>query len=192
MVSLKDLNPIYKKHQRTSQIVALSNTHIQRTNSIGQTIEFNIANVVLSNKNGKHSYFCKLFSISDELKEKRHIASWQLIQAQSHHNHHHRQHIRKVLVYECNADYSGEPIIHSGDCHDSIRKSKYCRATSIGWWFAGTGERKHHLPEDTGYPIGGDTDYKYILMEVYHETIDNHHNKPSDLNLISNNKGLIP
>ncbi len=180
-ISVKHLNPIYKKHKRTSQIVALNNQQPHSQASSNQFIDFNISNVVLANTNDKFSYYCKLFKVSEKVKRKRHISKWQLLQAESHFNRRDIN-IKKVLVYECSSDYDGEPKIHSGDCHNSIKKTKYCHAASIGWWFHGTGEAEHYLPTNAGYPIGGDTDYKYILIEVYHQSNfkrhNQYHNKP--------------
>ena len=32
----------------------------------------------------------------------------------------------------------------------------------------------HYLPKDTGYPIGGNTDYNFILVEIHYQS---HHSK---------------
>ena len=167
-ISVKHLNPIYKKHKRTSQIVALNNQQPHSQASSNQFIDFNISNVVLANTNDKFSYYCKLFKVSEKVKRKRHISKSASAMSSA--------------MASCSSDYDGEPKIHSGDCHNSIKKAKYCHAASIGWWFHGTGEAEHYLPKNAGYPIGGDTDYKYILIEVYHQSNfkrhNQYHNKP--------------
>lgn len=54
-----------------------------------------------------------------------------------------------------------------GDCFRSKGPKALCQIITYGW--AVGADRVHFFPEDTGYPIGGDTDYKYFVVEVHYD-----------------------
>ena len=54
-----------------------------------------------------------------------------------------------------------------GDCFIGEHPMDLCRTITYGW--AVGAERVNFFPEDTGYPIGGDTDYKYFVVEVHYD-----------------------
>ena len=51
--------------------------------------------------------------------------------------------------------------------------SRLCQASSIGYWLPGL-PLINHLPEDTGYPFGGSTDYKHLLIEIHYSPVGLH------------------
>ena len=73
------------------------------------------------------------------------------------------QNINHILVYECNSDYNGDPIIPAGNCFSRQSYTNHCKKL-INGWSAGA-NTKFYYPDDAGHPISSDL-YSFILVEV--------------------------
>ena len=71
--------------------------------------------------------------------------------------------IDHILVYECNSDYNGDPLIPAGNCFSRHSHTNFCKKL-INGWSAGA-DPKFYYPNDTGHPIGSDL-YSYLLVEI--------------------------
>ncbi|CAF0944282.1 unnamed protein product [Brachionus calyciflorus] len=124
-----------------------------------EIIDFNIKNLILPKV--ETTYYCKGFQIPKNLTQKRHVYKYEFILPDiNFKNMHH------ALLYECVPGYFGETF-EDGDCYTNGEKAQFCQAISIGW--AVGGQTIFLYPKDTAYPIGGDTDYSYIVLELHYD-----------------------
>ncbi|CAF1040449.1 unnamed protein product [Brachionus calyciflorus] len=124
-----------------------------------EIIDFDVKNVIFPKVDT--TYFCKGFQIPKNLTQKRHVYKYEFILPKiNYKNMHH------ALLYECRPGYLGESF-QDGDCYTNEQKGRFCQAISIGW--AVGGQTTFLYPKDTGYPIGGDTDYSYIVLELHYD-----------------------
>lgn len=126
-----------------------------------ETLDITISNLIMPKQDT--FYYCKGFRVPKTLTQKRHIYKYEFIFPKiNYKNMHH------ALLYECNTGYDGEtPKYEDGECYSSSIKGQYCSAISLGW--AVGGQESFNYPKDMGYPIGGDTDYSYLVLELHYD-----------------------
>jgi hypothetical protein len=126
-----------------------------------EILDITIENLILPKQDTY--YYCKGFQVPKSLTQKRHIYKYEFIFPKINYKSMHH-----ALLYECRPGYDGEnPKYEDGECYTSSAKGENCQAISIGW--AVGGQESIYYPKDMGYPIGGDTDYSYLILELHYD-----------------------
>ena len=76
-----------------------------------------------------------------------------------------QQCIDHILVYECNSDYEGDPIIPAGSCFTPKSNAYFCKKLINGW---STGADKiFYYPKDAAHPLNSDL-YSHLMIEIHY------------------------
>lgn len=128
-----------------------------------EEVSFPVGNVILPRVDT--FYYIKLFAVPPSLfEQKRHIVRWEMTlppkinKANIHHS----------VVHECDPLTSEDVASFqpTDGFQEGTIKNK-CHSITITWAYGGN--TINYYPKDTGYPIGGDTDYKHFLLEIHYD-----------------------
>lgn len=154
----------YHDNRRGSKVVNLISTPTNKDIVIPnlEIFEMSVSNVVLPKAEDTY-YYCTTFKIPDDvLREKKHLLKWEVLLPEIN-----LPNIHHFVVYECKDDYKGEPVVEPGDCNTNYNKLQYCSTITHVWSIGG--DTVSIYPKDTGYPIGGDTGYSHLVLEIHYD-----------------------
>ncbi|RNA32862.1 DBH-like monooxygenase 1, partial [Brachionus plicatilis] len=139
------------KNQSTQLNFFRKNLEISSDHDESQVFEIKLHKKIIPIK---HHQYCQAFQIPKNLS-KKHIYQWstELPESDPHL-------ISSIKLYECSHDYSYAGEV---DCDFSLNTA-FCSRSSIGWNLGS--EMKVSFPADIGYPIGTDTDYGFLVLNL--------------------------
>ncbi|RNA32042.1 DBH-like monooxygenase 2 -like protein [Brachionus plicatilis] len=142
-------------------LITSSKVNVQDDEPDSEVLDITIQNLVLPKQDTY--YYCKGFRVPKNLTQKRHIYKYEFIFPEINY-----QRMHHSLLYECEPGYDGEkPKYEDGECYTNSIKGSLCQVISLGW--AVGGENVFYFPKDAGYPMGGDTDYSYLVLELHYD-----------------------
>ncbi|CAF0933370.1 unnamed protein product [Adineta steineri] len=110
------------------------------------------------------TYHCKIYKIPEHLKQRRHaVAHKTIIDSANVDIVHH------LLMYECNPTaIFDDNNLPDGECDQIYRQVQECSANIATGWAVG-GDRIVEFPEVAGYPVGGDFEIKYYMVQMHYD-----------------------
>ncbi|CAF0997031.1 unnamed protein product [Adineta steineri] len=110
------------------------------------------------------TYHCKIYKIPEHMKQRRHaVAHKTIIDSANVDIVHH------LLMYECNPTAKfDDNNLPDGECDQIYRQVQECSANIATGWAVG-GDRIVEFPEIAGYPVGGDFEIKYYMVQMHYD-----------------------
>jgi len=124
------------------------------------------------------TYHCKIHKIPSEISQRRHaIAHKTLVDPAN------RDLVHHLLMYECDASaVFDDNNLPDGLCDDIEEKIRHCSANIASGWAVG-GDEIVEFPQVAGYPVGGDFEIKYYLVQM-------HYDNPNRMTNRTDNSGI--
>ncbi|CAF2078555.1 unnamed protein product [Rotaria magnacalcarata] len=110
------------------------------------------------------TYHCKIYKAPTNFPQRRHaIAQKTIIDPNN------RDMVHHLLMYECDLKaVFDDKNLPDGECDDIYRQIIACTTNIAGGWAVG-GEDIVDFPEITGYPVGGDFEIKYYMVQIHYD-----------------------
>lgn len=117
-------------------------------------------------------YYCELFKIPNTWEnKKRHVIRYDTIVKPEN-----LKYVHHWLMYECQDSFASEYLpeygwpagascLSGGNQWDKVQQ--YCKKISLAW--AVGGDLEVTLPEEYGYPIGGEGEFRYFFIQMHYE-----------------------
>lgn len=112
--------------------------------------------------NADTSYYCQAFKLPERSTKQHIVRGIPKITPGNEALVHH------ILLFECN-DLTDEELAFRGRCYIDNMPSALSNCQDkviIGWAVGGSGT---FFPEEAGFPFGGPSDAKYVMMEVHYD-----------------------
>ncbi|CAF0955087.1 unnamed protein product [Adineta ricciae] len=124
------------------------------------------------------TYHCKVYKVPSNLTERRHAIAHKTIIGEGNIDivHH-------LLMYECNPTaVFDDNNLPDGLCDAIYQQLTECSANIATGWAVG-GDHIVEFPEIAGYPVGGDFEIKYYMIQM-------HYDNPKQLSNRRDNSGI--
>ncbi|CAF3053826.1 unnamed protein product [Rotaria sp. Silwood2] len=124
------------------------------------------------------TYFCKIYKTPTNYSSKRHVIANQFLIESSN-----RDFIHHILMYECDSTVQfNDSNLPEGLCYNVKSQIQSCAINIATGWAVG-GDYMTEYPKEAGYPIGGDFQIKYYMIEI-------HFNNPNQISNITDSSGI--